>query len=93
MHCIDLILQTQSNNALDVQIRSNRLACLSYLIGLVRLKAMQGKSIFVRINRYGPNLQLVRTSKNTCRDLAAVRREQLSNLGHGFGREREEGEV
>ena len=90
MNRIDLILQTKPNNAVDVQIRSNRLASLPYLIGLVRLKAMQGKSIFVGINRYGPNLQLVRATKNTCRDLAAVGGEQLSNLGHGFGGERGE---
>ena len=76
----------------DVQVRPNRLARLADQIRLVRLEAVQGIAVFVRVNGDRANAQFVGGTEDANGNFAAVGDEQLGDLGHRFrwgrGRER-----
>src|SRR5262249_32334884 len=52
------------------------------LVSLVGLQTMDGKPVFMRIDRYGPDAELMRRAKDPDRDLAAIGDHQLAKHGH-----------
>ena len=78
MNRVDFLRLGQLDDRLDVQITADRLARLADLVGLVGLRAMGGEPVFVRIDRHGPDAELVRRAKNADRDLAAIGGHQLA---------------
>ena len=61
-------LLSQRDDGRDVQVRPNRFARLANSISLIRFKAMQSVTVFVRINRDRPDPQFCGTAKNTDRN-------------------------
>src|SRR5262249_27258416 len=53
MDGIDLVLPCHGDDAGNVEIGSNRLAGLTARVRLVRFEAMQGETVFMRVNRHG----------------------------------------
>ena len=81
MDRVDLLLLGQLDDRLDVQIAADRLAGLADLVGLVGLEAMRREPVFVRVDRHGPDAQLVGRAEDPDRDLAAVGGHQLAECG------------
>ena len=62
---------------------ADRLARLADQVGLVRLEAVQGVAVFVRVDRDRANAQFVGRAEDANGDFAAIGDEQLGDLGHG----------
>ena len=73
MNCVDVVLETNRDDGIDVEVRFDRFPFFADLIRLVRFEPMQSKPIFVRINRNGPNAQFVGGTENTNRNFASIR--------------------
>lgn len=63
MDRINAVFQAQSDDSIDVQVRSDGLARFANWIGLVGLEFVQSETIFVRVDRNSPNLDLVALRK------------------------------
>ena len=74
----------QSDDALDIEVGTDRPLAAADHVGLVGFEAVDGEAVFLRVNRDGPHVQLVGRPENTDSDLAAVGHEQ------GFSRHVEE---
>ena len=74
-----LVLPGPGRRCRDVEIGANRLAGLADAIGLVRLEAVQGEAVLVRVDGDGANAQLVGRAKDANGDLAAIGDQQLAN--------------
>ena len=61
---------------------ADRLARLADQVRLVRLEAVQGVAVFVRIDRDRANAQLMRGAENADGDFAAIGDQQLGDLRH-----------
>jgi len=72
MHRLHSILDTKRNNRIDIQISSHGRFRRGELKGLIRLVAMLGESIFVRVDSDGGAAQLASGAHDAGRDLAAV---------------------
>ena len=72
----------QLDDRLDAQVAANRLARRADLVRLVGLESMKREPVFVRIDRHGPDAQLMRRPKDPDRDLAAIGDHQLAKGGH-----------
>ena len=70
----------KADDAGNVQIRAQGGLFLAHQIGFVRLGAEQGIGIFVGIDGYGMEAQIVAGAENTHRDLAAVGHQHLLQL-------------
>ena len=70
----------QADDAGDVQIRAQRGLLFAHQVRLVRLGAEQGIGIFVGIDGYGMEAQIVAGPENAHRDLAAVGNQHLFQL-------------
>ena len=82
---VDFLLSGQFDDRRDVEIATDRLAGATDLVRLVGLEAMRREPILVRVDRDGPDAQLVRRSEDTNGDLAPVGGHQLAEWGHrGF---------
>ena len=79
MDGIDFVLPRQSDDAGDVEIGADRLAGFADAIGFIGFEAMQGKAVFVRVNRHRADAQLRCGAENADGNLAAVGNEQLAN--------------
>jgi len=64
----------QRNHSRDVQIRLDWPLPFAGLIRFIRLEAMEGQPVFFRIHRHGPQAQFIRSTKDSNRDFAAIRR-------------------
>src|SRR5262249_33041790 len=73
---IDCVLLAQSDDAGDIQVSPDRLTALADKIGFVGLETVQGESVLVRVNRDGPDTQLMRRAEHPDGDLAAIRDKQ-----------------
>jgi hypothetical protein len=74
----------QSNDAVDVEVRLDRLASLADLIRLISFETMQSEPVFVCINRDGLYAKLVGGAKHSNRDFGTVGDKELANF-HLFG--------
>ena len=83
MDRVDVLGLGQFDDRLIVQVTADRLAGLSHLVGLVGLRAVSSEPIFVRIDRHGPDAELVRRPENADRDLATIGGHQLAERRHG----------
>ena len=83
MDRVDLVLLGQRDDVVDVQVRLQRLARLADRIRFVRLEAVEGVAILVRVHRDRANAQLVGAAKHADGDLAAIGGEQSANWLHG----------
>ena len=79
----------QRDDAVDVEVRADRLARLADAVGLVRLEAVQGEAVFVRVDGDGADAQLVGRAEDADGDLAAIGDQQLRNFWHDAQRRRE----
>ena len=79
MDRVDLVLPGQGDDAGDVEVGAHRLAGLADAVGLVRLEAVQGEAVFVRIDGHGADAQFVGRAKDANGDFAAVGDEQFAN--------------
>ena len=71
------------DDAVDVEIRPERLAGRADAIRLIRLEAVQGEAVFMRVDGDGADAQLMGRAKDANGDLAAVGDEKLANgSGH-----------
>ena len=70
----------QADDAGDVQVRAQGGLLLAHQVRLVRLGAEQGIGIFVGIDGYGMEAQIVAGPENAHRDLAAVGNQHLFQL-------------
>ena len=87
MDGVDAVLPGDGDDAVDVEIRADRLAGLADLIGFVGLEAVQGVAIFVRVDGDRADAQLVGRAKHADGDFAAIGDQQLANsLCHKSGR-------
>ncbi len=57
MDRVDLVLAGQGNDAVDIEVRAERLARGADAIRLIGLEAMQREAILVRVNGDGANAQ------------------------------------
>ena len=77
MDRVDLVLLGDSDDARDVEVRLERLADVADAIGLIRLEAVQGEAILLRVDGDRADAELVGGAEDTDRDLAAIGDEQL----------------
>src|SRR5437762_3273870 len=79
MDRIDVVLQRHGNDVVDVEITLDRLAAVlrTDQIRLIRLKAMQGKTIFKGKHRDRPQTQLGGGAHYADGDLASIGDQQL----------------
>jgi hypothetical protein len=83
MDRIDAIFLRQLDDPVDIQISADRLARMTDLISLVRLKAVQGKAILVGVDGHRTNVQFVGRAKNASGDFAAIGHQELLDRFHG----------
>src|SRR5262245_46510023 len=82
MNAVHAVLLGDGHDVRNVQVGADRLAGYAYQVRLVRLEAVQGVAVFVRIDGDGADAQLVRGAKHTNGDFAAVGDQQLCNFRH-----------
>ena len=85
MDRIDTRFFRDADNRGDVEVRLDRLAPLTDLIRLIRLEAVQGVAVFVRVDGNGADPKFVGRSKNSDGDFTAVGNEQLADGLHAAG--------
>ena len=66
------------DDAVDIEVRPDRLARLADQVGLVGLEAVQGVAVFVRVDGDRADAQLVGRAEDADGDLAAIGDEQLA---------------
>ena len=79
MDRVHVELLRQRDGALDIEIGADRLARFADAVGLVRLEAVQGEAVLMRIDRNRADAQLVRRAEDADGDFAAVGDQQLAN--------------
>ena len=77
MNRINTRLFGDANDGRNIEISSNRFPWFADLIGLIRLKAMQGIPIFISINGHGSNMQFVSRPADSNGDLATIGDQQF----------------
>ena len=85
MDRVDFALSGQSDDVVDVQVSLQRLARLAHGIRFVRLEAVEGVTVFVRVDRDRTNAQFMGAAKHADCNLTAVGDEQSANWLHGQG--------
>ena len=79
MNGVDALFLGQGDDASNVEVRHYRALARADLIRLVRLEAVQGEPVFLRINSYGTQAELVRGTENPYGDFAAIGSKQFSD--------------
>lgn len=72
----------QRHDGLHVEVGLDRLARRADLVGFVRLGAVQGEPVLVRVDRHGPNTEFVGAPEDPDRDFASVGDEQAADFSH-----------
>jgi hypothetical protein len=72
VNSVDPVLQTQANDTIDIEVRSNRFAWATDLIGFVCFKAVEGETIFVRVDGDRSNFDFMCASKDSGCNFAAI---------------------
>src|SRR5262245_14550177 len=67
------------NNAVDIEIGTNRLTRPADSVSFIRLETVQGKTILVRVDGHRADAELVSAAKNARGDLAAIGDHQLAD--------------
>ena len=75
---IDADFLGERDDARDVQVGADRFADLADAVGFVRLEAVQGEAVFVRVDRDGANVQFVGRAEDANRDFASIGDEELA---------------
>jgi len=83
MDRIDAAFARQRDDAVDIEIGAQRFAGGADAVGFVGLEAMQGKAVFVGIDRDGADAELVRRTEDANGDLAPIRNHQLADRPDG----------
>ena len=71
MHRIDSVFEAQFDDRWDIEVGADRLAWFANGVGFVGFEAMQGESVFVRVDRYGTDPEFVSAAEDTDGDFAA----------------------
>ena len=79
MDRVNFLFFGQRDNARNVEISFYGTFAGANLISLIRLKAVQGEAVFLRIDRHGAQAQLIGRTKDANGDFAAVGRQQFPN--------------
>ncbi len=82
MNRVDFLRPSQLDDRVDVEIAADRLAGLADFVSLIGLQTVGREPVLMRIDRDGADTQLMRRAKNPDRDLAAIGRQQLAEVGH-----------
>src|SRR5262249_36864357 len=72
MDGVNLVFTRKRDNPVDVEISANGLADFAHGIRLVRLKSMERKAVFVRVDCDRANAKLVGRAKDTYSNFAAI---------------------
>ena len=84
MDGIDFPFLGQRHNAGNVEVGLDRALACSDLISLIGFEAVQGQAIFLRVDGYGAQAQLIGGAKNPDGDFAAVGRQKFADGLSGF---------
>ncbi len=84
MNEIHALFLRQRNNAGNVQIRAHRPFAHANQVRLVRLEAMNGQPVLLRVNRHGPQPKLRGRAENANGNLAPIGDKQFTRQ-HGRG--------
>ena len=85
MNHVHPVLTRQADDAIDIQIRSHRPLALPHHIGLIGFEAVHRVAILLRVDGHRAHSQLGRSTENSDRDFAAVRRKEfLASDRHGL---------
>ena len=79
MNGVDALFLGQRDDAGNVEVGHYRTLARADLIRLVRLEAVQGEPVFLRIDSYSAQAELVRGTENPYGDFAAIGSKQLSD--------------
>ena len=77
VHAVDVVVLRDAHDALDIEVRADRRLAAPDAEGLVRLVAVRGVPVLLRVDRNRAQVELGPCAQDASRDLAAVRREQL----------------
>src|SRR5262249_40028343 len=80
---VNVVFLRQRNDAGDVEISADRLAGFADGIRFVRLEAVQGEAVLVRVDRDGAGAEFVGAAEDADGDLGAVGREKLADRLNG----------
>ena len=79
MDSVDALLFRQRDDSCNVQVGFHGAFARANLIGFIGLKAMQRKPVFLRIDGYGAQAELIGGAEDTDGDFAAIGGEEFSN--------------
>ena len=87
MNGIDADCSGKRDDAGDVEVGADRFAGLADAVGLVRLEAVQGEAVLVRVDGDGADAEFVGRAEDADGDFAAIGDEQFANgFRYGFNR-------
>ena len=85
MNGIDLGLDRNSQDVFDVEVGIHGRLAAPHQVSLVRLGSMQGKAVFLRVDRDGADTQFVGSAHDADRDFTAIGDEQAADASqHGW---------
>src|ERR1700733_13853192 len=79
MDRVNFLFLGQRNDARNIEIRLDWALAGADQIGLIRFKAVQRQPVFLRIDCYGPQPELIGRAKNPDGNLAPIGRKQFSD--------------
>ena len=85
MNGIGLGLDRDAQDVFDVEVGIHGRLAATHQVGLVGLGSMQGKAVFLRVDRDGADAQFVGSAHDADRDFAAIGDEQAADASqHGW---------
>jgi len=79
MNCVNIGLACDPQDVLDIEVRFDRPFVASDEVGLVGFGPMERESIFLRIDRNGPDAELVCRPHDSNGDLAAIGHQETTD--------------
>ena len=83
MDGIDMMLLTNADDILNIEIGINGFVIFTHQISFIGTVAVKRQHIFLRINCYRSDSQLITCPKHTNGDFATIRYQNLINFSHG----------